>query len=139
VGAFRRLHRPRGANSAHTQWQGPKSDPKKTSWSNGDVCPFGQYKGKPVQLTWAVDGKQKTGNPADYHQRDGETFAVYLLPKGAEMPFPPAACTAFDQISDQSSAILSKSSPCRSQTTTTTTPGTATTAPVTTAPATTTP
>jgi hypothetical protein len=127
-----------GANAAHTQWKGPKSDPKKTSWSNGDVCPFGQYKGKKIQLTWAVDGKQKTGNPADYHQQDGETVAVYLLPKGAEMPFPPAACTSFAQISDQNSAVLSKNSPCRSQTTTTT-PGTATTTPATTAPATSTP
>src|SRR4051794_10213715 len=27
-----------------SQWQGPKSDPKKTSWSNGDVCPFGKDK-----------------------------------------------------------------------------------------------
>ena len=117
------------------QWAGPKSDPKKTQWSNGDVCPFGQYKGEKVQLTWAVDGKQKTGNPADYHQQDGETMAIYLLPKGADMPFPPAACTSFAQISDASQAILSKNSPCRNQTTTTTTPGAATS---TTTPATTT-
>ncbi len=121
-----------------TQWPGPKSAPTKTKWSNGDVCPFGQYKGEKVQLTWAVDGKQHRGNPADYHQQDGQTVAIYLLPKGADMPFPEAACTAFSNISDQSYAALSKDSPCRSQATTTTTPGgtTATTAPVTTAPAT---
>ena len=81
----------------HAQWQGPASDPKKTTWSNGDTCPFGQYKGQKVELTWAVDGKQQTGNPADYHQQNGETLAIYFLPKGAEMPFPPQACTAFDQ------------------------------------------
>jgi hypothetical protein len=123
------------------QWQGPKSDPKKTSWSNGDVCPFGQYKGKKVELTWAVDGKKMTGNPADYHQQDGETMAIYMLPKGADMPFPPAACTSFAQISDANQTALSKNSPCRSQTTTTTTPGaaTSTTAPATTTPATSTP
>jgi hypothetical protein len=125
-----------GSNSAHTQWKGPKSDPKTTSWSNGDVCPFGQYKGKKVELTWAVDGKKKSGNPADYHQQDGQTVAIYMLPKGADMPFPDQACTSFAQISDQNSAALSKNSPCRSQTTTTTTPGTATT---TTAPTTSTP
>jgi hypothetical protein len=127
-----------GSISTNTpnQWAGPKSDPKKTEWSNGDVCPFGQYKGEKVQLTWAVDGKKQTGNPADYHQKDGETFAVYMLPKGADMPFPPAACTSFAQISDQNSAVLSKNSPCRSETTTT---APATTAPVTTAPATSTP
>jgi hypothetical protein len=120
-----------GSNAAHTQWKGPKSDPKQTSWSNGDVCPFGQYKGKKMQLTWAVDGKQKTGNPADYHQQDGETVAIYMLPKGTEMPFPEQACSSFANISDQNSAALSKNSPCRSQTTTT--------APATTAPATSTP
>jgi hypothetical protein len=121
-----------GANGAHAQWQGPASAPKKTSWSNGDVCPFGQYKGKKVQLTWAVDGKKKTGNPADYKQKDGETFAIYLLPEGADTPFPPAACTSFAQISDANNAILSKNSPCRTETP-------STTAPVTTAPATSTP
>ncbi len=115
------------------QWKGPKSAPNITKWSNGDVCPFGQYKGKKVQLTWAVDGKKKTGNPADYNQQNGETIAIYMLPKGAEMPFPPGACSAFANISDASLAVLSKNSPCRSQTTTTTPgAGTATTAPATT-------
>lgn len=120
-----------GENSAHPQWHGPESAPRRTSWSNGDVCPFGQYKGQKVQLTWAVDGKQKAGNPADYHMQDGETVAIYMLPKGAEMPFPPGACTSFNQISDQQSAILSKKSPCRAiDATTTTVPGaTTTTAP----------
>jgi len=28
-------------------------------------------------------------NPADYNQKNGETVAVYFLPKGAEKPFPP--------------------------------------------------
>ncbi len=76
--------------------------------------------------------RQQTGNPADYHQQDGETVAIYMLPKGAEMPFPTEACTAFNKISDQQSAILSKKSPCRAidATTTTTAPGaTTTTAP----------
>ena len=41
-----------------------------------------------MQLTWAVDGKKKTGNPADYHQQDGETVAIYLLPKGADDAVP---------------------------------------------------
>jgi hypothetical protein len=125
-----------GANDAHTQWKGPASAPKQTSWSNGDVCPFGEYEGQKVQLTWAVDGKQRTGNPADYQQQDGETLAVYLLPKGAEMPFPDQACASFANITDQSGALLSKNSPCRSQTTTT---APATSAPATSAPATSTP
>jgi hypothetical protein len=124
-----------GANSAHSQWAGPKSAPKQTSWSNGDVCPFGQYKGQKVELTWAVDGKKMTGNPADYHQKDGQTLAIYMLPKGADMPFPEQACTSFAQISDANTAVLSKASPCRAiAATSTTVPGAPTTAPATSTP-----
>jgi hypothetical protein len=119
-------------------WTGPQSKPAQTSWSNGDTCPFGQYQGEKGVLTWAVDGKQRSGNPSDYHMHDGETLAIYFLPKGAEQPFPPAACAAFANISDNATAVLSKHSPCLSQATTTTTPdgATSTTAPATTAPAT---
>jgi hypothetical protein len=98
------------------------------------VCPFGEFKGEKVQLTWAVDGKKQTGNPADYQMQDGETLAIYLLPKGAEMVFPPAACTSFAEISDASSAVLSKNSPCRTETTTTTTIAPAITGPATSTP-----
>lgn len=109
-------------------WVAPKSAPDRKEWSNGDKCTFGQYKGEPGQLTWEVDGKARTGNPSDYKMKDGETLAIYFLPKGAERPFPPAACPAFSQITDVESAILSKSSPCRAiDATTTTTPGAPTT------------
>jgi hypothetical protein len=119
-----------GANAAHPQWPGPESAPKRTSWSNGDTCPFGEFKGEKVQLTWAVDGTKKTGNPADYQMKDGETLAIYMLPKGAEMEFPPAACTSFNEISDQNTAVLSKNSPCRAtDATTTTSPAATTTVP----------
>ena len=60
----------RSGSDTPNQWKGPKSAPNITKWSNGDVCPFGQYKGKKVQLTWAVDGKKQTGNPADYNQQE---------------------------------------------------------------------
>ena len=50
--------------------------------------PVRQVQGQEVQLTWAVDGKTKTGNPADYHQQDGETIAIGFLPKGAEHAVP---------------------------------------------------
>jgi hypothetical protein len=102
-------------------WTGPASKPKQTEWSNGDTCTFGQYKGKKGELTWAVDGKTRTGNPADYKMKDGETLAIYFLPKGADKPFPPNACSAFANISDNATASLSKSSPCRAIDATTTT------------------
>jgi hypothetical protein len=125
------------ATNTPVQWAGPKSDPTKTSWSNGDTCPFGQYKGQKVVLRWALDGKEKTGNPADYHQKDGATLAIYLLPKNADLPFPTQACDSFNNISDQSTAILTKGSPCRAIDAATSTTAPATTAPATTTPATT--
>jgi hypothetical protein len=110
-------------------WTGPKSAPSKTSWSTGDTCGFGKYKGKQGTLVWAVDGKAKTGNPSAYHQQDGETIAIGFLPKGVALGFPPQACSAFATISDQNiPAVVSKDSPCRTQATTTTAP-TASTAP----------
>jgi hypothetical protein len=111
-------------------WTGPSSKPKQTEWSNGDTCTFGKYKGKQGELTWAIDGKKQTGNPADYHMKDGETLGIYFLPKGTAQEFPPDACTAFANISDNATAVLSKSSPCRAiDATTTTVPAATTTAP----------
>jgi hypothetical protein len=104
-------------------WTGPNGDPSQKSWSNGDTCPFGQYKGKEGRIVWAVDGTPRTGNPSDYHQQDGETIAIGFLPKGADLGFPPAACDAFANISDQNTAVVvSKKSPCRTSPTTTTAP-----------------
>jgi len=94
-------------------WVGPQSKVGQREWSNGDTCPFGEFKGKPGVLTWAVDGKPRTGNPADYKMQDGETLGIYFLPKGADQPFPPNACKAFNSINDNSTANLSKNSPCR--------------------------
>jgi hypothetical protein len=114
-------------------WTGPQSAPKTKSWSNGDTCPFGQYKGKKGTLVWAVDTKTRTGNPSGYHQQNGETIAIGFLPTGAKLPFPPGACNAFANISDQqTAAVVSKGSPCRTQATTTTAPTASTEPPTTT-------
>lgn len=107
-------------------WKGPASDPNGRDWSNGQTCPFGQYKGQKGQVVWSVDGKMQTGNPSDYKVQDGATIAVGFLPKGVDLGFPPTACAAFANISDQNTAaVVSKSSPCRADTSTsTTTPAT---------------
>lgn len=111
-------------------WVGPAAKPSQKEWSNGDTCPAGQYKGQKGELSWAVDGKARTGNPSDYKMKDGETLAVYFLPKGAQKPFPPEACSAFAHISDNATAVLSKNSPCRAiDATTTTVPSDTTTVP----------
>ena len=122
--------RPRSTSAvrtAHTQWQGPASTPKTRRGAMATCARSASTRARRSSSPGPVDGKKKTGNPADYKQKDGETLAIYMLPKGADMPFPPAACTSFAEISDASSAILSKNSPCRTETPTTT-------APVTTAP-----
>lgn len=112
-------------------WVGPASKPSQKEWSNGDTCSFGQYKGKKGELTWAVDGKTRTGNPADYHMKNGETLAIYFLPKGAEKPFPPDACSALREVGnvDNGNVFIDKNSPCNSETTTTAPGETTTTAP----------
>ena len=109
-------------NSGGYTWAGPESKPNERSWSNGDTCNFGDYKGQKGELVWSVDGKIQKGNPSDYKLQDGATIAIGFLPKGAELGFPPQACDAFSNISDQNtSAVVSKNSPCRAATSTTTT------------------
>ncbi len=114
-----------GSNAAHVQWAGPASAKKTTTWSNGDTCPFGEFKGQKGEVVWAVDGVRKTGNPSDYHQKDGETIAVGFLPKGTVLGFPPNACSAFSQIGDNTNGVtggpVSKTSPCLADSSTTTT------------------
>jgi hypothetical protein len=108
-------------------WAGPTPDPNHRTWNNGDTCTFGNDKGKKGEVVWSVDGKIQKGNPSDYKLQDGATIAIGFLPKGAELGFPPQACDAFSNITDQNSAaILTKNSPCQAVATT---PTTTTTAP----------
>lgn len=116
-------------------WTGPASALDQTEWSNGDTCTFGEYEGQKGRIVWAVDGRERTGDPADYKLRDGETLAVGFLPSGVELPFPPEACNHFAAITDQNSALLSERSPCRAQESTTTTAPTETPETSTTTPA----
>lgn len=109
------------SSDAIDAWVGPASKPSQKEWSNGDTCSFGEFKGQKGEIRWAVDGKTRTGNPADYKMVDGETLGIYFLPKDADLPFPPDACKEFATISDAASAALSKNSPCRDELTTTTT------------------
>jgi hypothetical protein len=103
-------------------WTGPAGAPSQKSWSNGNKCSFGDYKGKDGRIVWAVDGKTRTGDPSDYRQKDGATIAIGFLPKGVKLDFPPDACSAFANISDQDvPAVVSAASPCRAQASETTT------------------
>ena len=107
---------------------GPASDPNNRDWNNRDKCTFGEFKGMRGQVVWAVDGETRTGNPSDYKLEDGTSIAIGFLPRGADLEFPPDACSSFANISDQqAAAVVSENSPCRTDTaTTTTTPATPT-------------
>jgi hypothetical protein len=111
-------------------WSGPQSAPDRTEWSNGDTCTFGQYKGEKGRIVWAVDGTERTGDPSEYQQKDGQTIVIGFLPGGAELPFPFEACDAFAEITDQNAAVIeSAKSPCRAVDATTTTAPAATDVP----------
>jgi hypothetical protein len=97
---------------------------------NGDKCGTGKD-AKSAVVQWTVGhfgktwtGKPRTGDPADYHPKNGDIIAVYLLPKGAKLEKPPGADAALANIEDLGGA------PATSGGTATTTPGaTDTTAP----------
>jgi hypothetical protein len=52
---------------------------------NGDECtmPDGT-KGKGT-LTWYVNGKKQSGNPADYHPQDQQRIALVFAPAGTKL------------------------------------------------------
>jgi hypothetical protein len=99
---------------------GPASDPNRRVWRTGDACTFGDFKDQPGEVVWSVDGEVQAGNPSDYKLEDGETIVIGFLPEGAQLGFPPDACTAFATIYDGAASVLSPRSPCRTQATPTT-------------------
>jgi hypothetical protein len=48
--------------------------------TNGQTC-----HGKPASVVWAVDGKTKHGNPADWRLRDGEVVVIGFVPTGTSI------------------------------------------------------
>ena len=121
-----------GENAAHAQWHGPKSAPEE------DVVE--QRRRVSVREVQGAEGPAHVGR----RRQEEDRQPVRLPPAGrrnggdlhaaegrGRCRSRPGACTSFNQISDQQSAILSKNSPCRAiDATTTTAPGaTTTTAP----------
>jgi hypothetical protein len=106
-------------------WSGPITKVTKTRWTNGDQCPVGDYQGKKGMIAWSVDGKTMSGNPADYHQKDGQIVIIAFLPKGAPIPMSPDACSALENIGDiNGGSSVDARSPCLSQPPATAAPGT---------------
>ncbi len=59
---------------------------------SGDTCPDGQ----PGTVRWAVNGRERTGSPADYHPQDGDSIVVAFIPDGQEVPPAPSATQTQD-------------------------------------------
>jgi hypothetical protein len=75
-------------------------------YTNGDTCGTGADK-KPAEVQWTVGhfgkkwtGTPRTGNPADYHPKNGDIVAIYFLPKGTKLAEPPTAEQALSSIQD---------------------------------------
>lgn len=72
----------------------------------GDSCGSGaDAKKAAVQWTVGKFGKPWTGTPrsgsiSDYHPKNGDIVALYLLPKGEKLPKPPKADEALTSIED---------------------------------------
>lgn len=60
-----------------------------TARQNGDTCPDGQ----PGVVRWAVNGKEREGNPADFTPGDGDVFVVAFGPADQDLSelVPPSA------------------------------------------------
>lgn len=91
-------------------WAGPAVDPEKTEWSDGDKCPPGsQFAGQQGVVKWAIDCKERTGNPSDYKPKDGDVVALAFLPKSEDVPVPPNASSAPADDGGSTTALDSKS------------------------------
>jgi hypothetical protein len=76
-------------------WAGPAADPQQTDWSDGDKCPPGtEFAGQKGVVKWAIDCKERQGNPSDYKPQNGDVVAFGFLPKSEPIPTPPNASAA---------------------------------------------
>jgi hypothetical protein len=80
---------------------------------NGQKCGTGAN-AKPAEVQWTVGsfgkpwtGTPRSGNPADYHPKNGDIVSVYLLPKSTKLPKPPGADKALANIEDLNGAPVS--------------------------------
>lgn len=67
-------------------WTGPTSDSSKTQWTNGDTCTMPDGKKVKGVLRWSVNGKERTGNPADYRPQNQDQILIFFGPKNAKLP-----------------------------------------------------
>jgi hypothetical protein len=64
-------------------WDGPDGQPVQKN--NGDECTMPDGSKKKGTLTWYVNGKKRSGNPADYRPKDQDRIALVFAPEGTEV------------------------------------------------------
>jgi hypothetical protein len=56
---------------------------------NGEACK--NLEDKKGKVRWAVNGKERKGDPAEYVAKDGDVVALAFLPQGTDIGTPPVA------------------------------------------------
>jgi hypothetical protein len=64
-------------------WDGPNGEPVQEK--NGDECTMPDGSKKKGELTWYVNGKKRSGNPADYRPKDRDQIALVFAPAGTQV------------------------------------------------------
>lgn len=64
-------------------WAGP--DGQKVQEKNGNQCTMPDGTKGTGTLTWYVDGKKQSGNPADYNPKNLQRIALVFAPKGTTL------------------------------------------------------
>jgi hypothetical protein len=71
-------------------WDGPTGAPAKEA--KGDECTLPDGSKQKGELTWYLNGKKQTGNPADYRPKNRDQIALVFAPPGtnlADLGMPP--------------------------------------------------
>jgi hypothetical protein len=64
-------------------WDGPDGAPVRET--NGDTCRLADGSEQRGTLTWYVNGKQRSGDPADFQPKNGDQIALVFAPAGTKL------------------------------------------------------
>jgi hypothetical protein len=71
------------SSSSFDLWDGP--DGTSIRHKNGDECTLPDGSRQKGTLTWYVNGKKRSGDPADYRPKDGDKIALVFAPAGTNL------------------------------------------------------
>jgi len=71
------------SSSSYDLWPGP--DGTKLQEKNGDQCTMPDGSKQPGALTWYVNDKKQSGDPADYQPKDHDKIVLVFAPEGTTL------------------------------------------------------